>query len=112
VDILHVPLDLAIRGSEVQFARPLFNLRGTRVVGSELGVGTTDPDGKVHLTSAWVFRGVAMKGDYSGTLTPAGGTLVGTQTWHGRDSIHGSRTCAAALVAAPKAQNAPSEDED
>ena len=30
-DILHVPFDLAIRGNAVQFARPVFNPRGTRV---------------------------------------------------------------------------------
>jgi hypothetical protein len=29
-DILHVPGDLVVRGDQVQFARPLFNLRGTR----------------------------------------------------------------------------------
>jgi hypothetical protein len=28
-DILRVPLDLAVRGNEIQFARPLFNPRGT-----------------------------------------------------------------------------------
>jgi hypothetical protein len=110
VDILHVPLDLAVRGSDVQFARPLFNLAGTRVVGSELGVGTVDGDGKLHLTSAWDSRGIAVKGDYSGTLTPTGGTLTGTQNWRGRDGIHGSRTCTGALVPAPKAQEAASEE--
>src|ERR1700743_278805 len=36
-DILHVPLDIAVRGSAVQFARPLFDPGGTRVLGSELG---------------------------------------------------------------------------
>ena len=33
--MLTAPLDMTIRGSNVQFARPLFNLTGTRVVGSE-----------------------------------------------------------------------------
>jgi hypothetical protein len=102
-DILHVPLDLAVRGNNVQFARPRFNLLGTRVVGSELGFGTVDADGKLHVTSEWVFRGLNLSGDYSGTLTATGGALTGTQTWRGQEGIHGSRTCVAALVPAPKA---------
>ena len=53
-DILHVPLDMVVRGNSVQFARPTFNPDGTRVTGSELGSGTLDADGKVHLTSEWV----------------------------------------------------------
>lgn len=50
-DILHVPLDLTVRGDSVQFARPRFNLDGTRVIGSELAFGNIETDGKVHLTS-------------------------------------------------------------
>ena len=67
-DILHVPVDVAVRGSEVEFARPLFNLRGTRVLGSELGGGSADASGKVHLTSTWEYHGIIVHGDYSGTL--------------------------------------------
>jgi hypothetical protein len=111
-DILHVPLDLAIRGNDVQFARPLFNLQGTRVLGSELGSGTVDADGKLHLASAWDFRGIAVKGEYSGTLTSNGGTLTGTQTWQGGDGVRGSRTCTAALVPAPKSLDATADEHD
>jgi hypothetical protein len=103
-DILHVPLDLTVRGDSVQFARPRFNLDGTRVIGSELAFGNIETDGKVHLTSEWYFRGVTLTGDYSGTLTPGGGTLTGKQTWRGPEGASGSRHCTAALVAAPKAQ--------
>lgn len=105
VDILRVPLDLAVRGDSVQFARPLFNLRGPRVLGSELGAGSIE-DGKIHVTSAWEFRGIAVHGDYSGTLTPSGGTLTGTQFWHGRDGEARSRTCQVALVPAENPKHA------
>lgn len=100
VDVLRVPMDLAVRGSNVQFARPLFNLQGTRVIGSELGNGSIDPTGNVHATSIWRFRGIVVRGEYSGTLTPSGGTLSGTQTWHTAEGP-GSRTCQAALAPTP-----------
>jgi hypothetical protein len=105
-DILHVPLDVAVRGTDVQFARPLFNLRGTRVLGSELGDGSVGADGKVHVTSAWEFHGITVRGDYSGTLTPSGGTLTGTQSWHAPGGEARSRTCQAAMVPAPNARHA------
>ncbi|HEY2531303.1 MAG TPA: hypothetical protein VGJ20_25800 [Xanthobacteraceae bacterium] len=105
-DVLHVPFDIAVRGSEVQFARPLFNLRGTRVLGSELGDGSVDPNGKVHVTSTWEYRGITVRGDYSGTLTPSGGTLTGTQSWRGPGDEVRSRTCQVAVVPAANAQHA------
>jgi hypothetical protein len=43
LDILRVPIDLAVEGNKVQFARPLFNLTSTRVVGSEMAAGTGTP---------------------------------------------------------------------
>jgi hypothetical protein len=101
-DILRAPLDLVVDSGSVLFVRPLFNLDGTRVVGSELGRGTIN-DGKMHLTSEWSYLGNIAQGDYSGTLTSAGGTLTGTQTWRGPDGAGSvSRTCTAALVPAPK----------
>lgn len=105
-DILHVPVDVAVRGSEVEFARPLFNLRGTRVLGSELGGGSADASGKVHLTSTWEYHGIIVHGDYSGTLTPSSGTLTGTQSWRGPGGEELSRTCQVALVPAANAQHA------
>lgn len=108
-DILHVPLDVAIRGNQVESARPLFNLRGTRVLGSELGWGSVDDGGKVHITSTWDVRGIVVHGDYSGTITPGGGTLTGTQSWHGQGGEPRSRTCQAALVPAANAQHAAAE---
>jgi hypothetical protein len=100
--ILRVPIDLAIDGNKVQFARPLFNLRGARVVGSEMATGTIDPDGQVRLTSQWNYLGNNADAQYSGTLTPTGGTLTGTQTWSGPGADAVSRNCTAALVPAPR----------
>jgi hypothetical protein len=105
-DILKVPADLAIRGDQVQFARPLFNLRGTRVLGSEMGAGSIDPSGTVHLTSTWSIRGITVRGDYRGTLTQSGGALTGTQSWRGLDGAGHSRTCQVALVLAANAKKA------
>jgi hypothetical protein len=100
-DILRVPLDLVVHGDVAQFARPLFDFNG-RVVGSELASGTIDASGKLHLTSRWSLLGNIADGDYSGTLAPAGGTLIGTQSWHaphGGDVL--ARACMLALVPAP-----------
>jgi hypothetical protein len=107
--ILRVPLDLAVRGGNVQFARPTFNVKGTRVTGSELGSGTIDTGGKLHLTSAWVFGSIGFQGDYSGTLSASGGTFSGTQSWRGPDGMNGSRACNAALVPAPKLEHAAAD---
>jgi hypothetical protein len=111
-DILHVPLDLVVHGTDAQFARPIFNFNGQRVLGSELGAGKIEQDGKVHLTSSWYFRGVAYSGDYSGTIGANGGTLSGKQSWSGRgDSATGSRNCHVALVPAPQAARAAAQPE-
>lgn len=101
--ILRVPIDLAIHDGSVQFARPLFNLDGTVVVGSELGNGTIDAGGMLHLTSDWSYLGNSAQGEYSGRLTPSGGTLTGTQTWRTPDGgAPLRRSCTVALVPAPK----------
>src|SRR6476646_9074762 len=105
-DMLTVPLDMNIRGNNVQFARPLFNLNGTRVVGSELGTGTIDAQGKLHLTSNWHRFGVTFDADYNGTLTKTGGTLTGTQSWRDGRNNSGKRNCTAAFLLAPQVQQA------
>ena len=89
---------LSVRNGYVEFARPLLNWNGTRIIGNEMAYGTTDPDGTVHLTSTWYNGGIKFHAKYSGTLTPSGGTFVGTQTWHSPRGLNGSRTCTAALV--------------
>jgi hypothetical protein len=110
-NILRVPLDLVIREGAAQFARPLFNLNGTRVVGSELASGTVDRDGMLHLTSTWSYLGNIAQGEYSGRLTATGGTLNGTQTWTGAEGMAPvSRTCTIALVPAPKVHGASLPD--
>ena len=107
--ILRAPLDVVEHGGAVEFARPLFNLDGTRVLGSELGEGSIDADGKVHLTSSWPLGGVTMHGDYSGALGSDGGTLTGRQSWRGLDGETRSRVCQLALV--PLAGGAHDEQE-
>ena len=106
VDMLSVPLDMNIRGNNVQFARPLFNLDGTRVIGSELGTGTIDPLGNLHLKSNWYRFGVTVDADYSGALTKTGGTFSGTQSWRDGKNNSGKRACTAALVLAPQVNQA------
>jgi len=105
-DMLSAPLDMNIRGSNVQFARPLFNLDGTRVIGSELGTGTIDPQGNLHLKSNWYRFGVTFDADYGGALTKTGGTFSGTQSWRDGKNNSGKRACTAALVLAPQVNQA------
>jgi len=97
-NILRAPLDVIAGSSGVIFARPIYSANGSFVVGSELGSGTLDADGKIHLTSTWENGGNGFTGDYSGKLSAAGGTLTGTQAWHARDGMVETRSCAAALV--------------
>jgi hypothetical protein len=104
-DILLAPIDLVIKGDNVQFARPLFNLNGTRVVGTEMATGTLNGDGQLHLTSEWTFLGNTANGDYSGNLTKTGGTMTGKQTWTGSGGAAPVvRTCTVALVPAATPQ--------
>lgn len=107
--ILRIPLDLVIRNGNVEFARALLNRNGTRVIGNEMAFGTIDGDGKIHLTSAWSNGGILFRAEYSGTLTPSGGTLMGTQTWHGGRGLNGSRTCTAAFVQLAATDRLPSQ---
>jgi hypothetical protein len=96
---LRAPLDLTIAGNKATFARPVFNLDGSRVVGSEVGTGTLEQDGKLHLVSTWVVNGGTAQGAYDGTLTVKGGTLSGSQSW----TLGGeprTRQCFAAVVKA------------
>jgi hypothetical protein len=102
-NILRVPIDVVVTGKDVRFGRPLFNLRGTRVTGTELASGAVDEAGKLHMASDYVVLGFAVHGDYEGTIGAHGGTFTGTQSWQWPDGRRGSRTCVAALVPAPRA---------
>lgn len=101
-DILRVPFDLKIDDKTVQYARPIFNWNGARVLGSELGNGALDGAGKIRLAATWAIRGIDYRAEYDGTLTATGGTLIGTQSWRGGRAAGGSRTCSVAVVAAPQ----------
>lgn len=107
-DILRTPVDLIVHDNSVQLARPLFNLTGSRVVGTELAAGSIDGDGTLHLSSKWSFLGDTAEANYVGKLTPDGGTLVGSQNWTAADGgASVSRPCAVALVPAPESSDAP-----
>jgi len=103
--MLRAPLDLIIRGSEVIFARPIFNANG-RVIGTEIGSGTLEADGKLHVTATWEDGGWGFTGEYGGTLAPAGGALTGTEAWHAPNGTTDMRSCTAALVAAHELKQA------
>jgi hypothetical protein len=105
-NILRAPLDLVVQGKAIVFARPIFNGEGTRVVGSELAFGSIEADGKVHVTASWANGNAGFNGEYSGTLTPSGGTFMGTETWHVR-GMSETRTCAAAMVPVPGGHGSP-----
>ena len=90
-----------VRGTAVVFARPVFNFGGTRVLVSELGGGSINNEGKLHLESQWSILGNVAQGDYTGKLTEAGGTLAGVQTWTRPDGSGAvKRTCYIAVVPA------------
>jgi hypothetical protein len=95
---LRAPLDINVSGNNAKFARPVFTLDGSRVIGSEIGGGTLDGD-KLHLVSSWVTSGAAAQANYEGTLTAKGGTLTGSQSWVLGGEPH-SRQCFAAVVKA------------
>jgi len=102
--VLRAPFDLTVSGAQVSYARPIFNWNSTRVLGSEMGSGTLEPDGKLHVTSRGAFGGMTYRSDYSGTLAATGGTLTGTQSWQGGRAGGGNRTCSIAVVPAPQPQ--------
>lgn len=97
-DVLRVPVRLIVDSGDVRLTRPLLDLDGNRI-GIEVARGSIDRNGELRLSSRWSLLGNFAHGDYRGTLTPAGGTLTGTQTWVGRrggDPV--VRGCTVALV--------------
>ena len=94
---LRAPLDITISGKTALAARPVFNLRGYRVVGSEIATGTVADDGSVKFSSNWSGSGAAYQGSYGGVITAKGGTLTGMQAWTTRDGKQ-ERACTAAFV--------------
>jgi hypothetical protein len=79
--MLRAPFDIMIAGKTMVAARPIFNLKGTLVVGSEIATGTVADDGTIKLSSTWKAGGSSYQGNYGGVLTGKGGTLTGTQAW-------------------------------
>jgi hypothetical protein len=95
--MLRAPFDLKIAAGNVVAARPIFNLKGTLVVGSEIATGTVADDGTIKLSSNWKAGGWSYQGNYTGVLSEKSGTLTGTQAWIMPEGQQ-SRSCTAALV--------------
>jgi len=95
--MLRAPFDIVINGKTAIAARPIFNLKGTLVVGSEIATGTVGDDGTIKLSSNWKAGGSSYQGSYGGVLTGKGGTLTGTQAWTMPEGQQ-TRTCTAAVV--------------
>jgi len=95
--MLRAPFDIMISGKTAIAARPIFNLKGTLVVGSEIATGTVTDDGTVKINSDWKAGGSSYQGSYGGTLTEKGGTLTGTQAWTMPEGQQ-TRTCTVAVV--------------
>jgi hypothetical protein len=95
--ILRAPLDITVSGKTVVAARPVFNLKGTLVVASEIATGTIADDGSIKFNSTWHGGGSSFEGSYSGTIAEKTGTLTGTQNW---TTVNGKeiRNCTAAIV--------------
>jgi hypothetical protein len=95
--MLRAPLDVTISGKTVVAARPVFNLRGTLVVATEIATGSIADDGTIKFNSTWHGGGSSFAGSYSGTITDKTGTLTGTQDW---TTVNGkeTRSCSAAIV--------------
>ena len=96
--MLRAPFDVIISGKSAVAARPIFNIKGTLVVGSEIATGTVADDGTIKLSSTWKSGGSSYQGSYGGLLTEKSGTLTGTQAWTmGREGQTAAKP-AAALV--------------
>jgi len=95
--MLRAPFDIMVNGKTAIAARPIFNLKGTLVVGSEIATGTVADDGSIKLTSTWKAGGSSYQGSYGGVLNDKGGTLTGTQAWTMPQGQQ-TRNCTAAVV--------------
>jgi hypothetical protein len=97
--MLRAPFDLVIAGASAIAARPIFNLKGTLVVGSEIATGTVADDGTIKLNSNWKAGGSSYLGSYTGVLTEKSGTLTGAQAWTMPEGQQ-NRSCTIAVVRA------------
>lgn len=95
--MLRAPFDIIVTGAKAIAARPIFNLKGTFVVGSEIATGAVADDGTIKLSSNWKAGGSSYQGNYTGVLTEKSGTLPGTQAWTMPEGQQ-NRSCTAALV--------------
>lgn len=97
--MLRAPLDVLVSGKTVIAARPVFNLKGTLVVSTEIATGSVADDGAIKFSSNWHGGASSFEGNYNGAITDKTGTLTGTQNWTTATGKE-TRNCTAALVLA------------
>ena len=95
--MLRAPFDIIVTGAKAIAARPIFNLKGTLVVGSEIATGAVADDGTIKLGSNWKAGGSSYQGSYTGVLTEKSGTFTGTQAWTMPEGQQ-TRSCTVAVV--------------
>lgn len=95
--ILRAPLDITVSGKAVIAVRPIFNVRGTQVVASEIATGNMADDGSIKFMSNWHGGAASFEGSYSGVIGDKTGTLAGTQSWTTAGGKE-LRNCSAAFV--------------
>jgi len=95
--ILRTSFDIIVTGAKAIAARPIFNIKGTFVVGSEIATGAVADDGTIKLTSNWKAGGSSYQGTYTGVLVEKSGTLTGAQAWTMPEGQQ-SRSCTIAVV--------------
>ena len=94
---LRAPLDITVNGKAAIAVRPIFNVRGTQVVASEIATGNIADDGSIKFISNWHGGAASFEGSYSGVIGDKTGTLAGTQSWTTAGGKE-LRNCTAAFV--------------
>ena len=95
--LLRAPFDVIVTGASAVATRPIFNLKGTLVVGSEIATGSVADDGTIKLSSNWKAGGSSYQANYTGVLTEKSGTFTGTQAWTMPEGQQ-ARSCTVAVV--------------
>lgn len=97
---MRLPLDIVVTGKTALAVRPIINPDTNQAVGTEIGTSAVGDDGAVRFSSSWKSPRGNFIGDYAGTITEHGGTLIGTQSWTLPNGGQVLRHCTAAFVQA------------
>lgn len=78
---LHQLASVRVQGGQVEFTRIIRDPKGSgQVIGTEIGKGTYDRNGRMVIDSTWGGRNNYTV-RYEGTVTAKGGTMRGDQKW-------------------------------